>query len=640
MKKPIVADETGGDESPAVHNKDVERALKEYCHFPLAQGFAVMLSGKWGSGKTHFITSILDDLVSPKKDASKHKPLYVSLYGVKDPSEIGDQLFQQLHPILGHKATRLFGAILRSAAKATIKLDIAHAAQLTGALPDLDLSSMLGGSEGRVIIFDDFERAAMSPVAILGYINPLVEHDDCKVLILADEDQVTEQDEYKKRKEKTVGRTFEFKADFGAAFSAFMESIDDSDVRVFFTAYKEELLKVFADSGLNNLRLLKQFLWDFERLWKTLTQEQRQHKDAMRELVSLLCASAIELRSGGLTVENFRRDDVSHHIALRVETPEDATKVAQKVFKKYPTVRFDSTLLEADTIVDFILKSKLPIGRIQQQLRQHPYFAQIGEIPSWRALWLSSEIPAQEHDDIVKRFEADFVARKFHVDGEIKHIIGVSLWLSEMGFPGWEEPGTVEKIKQYIVDVYSRGEAGPDEMRESTLDYISGGAFGLGYMNADDPRFAELAQYQNQQRAGWRQRAYPTIAAQLHKLMTDDSKAFLRDICFTNGGKARFARLGVLKQIPADQFAATIVNAPYRDQNEVMMALSIRYEQVADEPELEAEIQWLRDVQQHLRRLGEALPQIAQFHLFRLTKEYLDKRLSKIDAWLLRKNPS
>ena len=104
-----------------------------------------------GQRKDPFRQVTPERFCASRKDANKHKPLYVSLYGVKDPSEIGDQLFQQLHPILGHKATRLFGAVLRSAVKSTIKVDIGHAVQLTGALPDLDLSSMLSGSEGRIM---------------------------------------------------------------------------------------------------------------------------------------------------------------------------------------------------------------------------------------------------------------------------------------------------------------------------------------------------------------------------------------------------------------------------------------------------------------------------------------------------------
>jgi hypothetical protein len=586
------------DESPTAHNSEVERALKEYCNFPHPQGFAVMLRGRWGSGKTHFIKSILDSLVSSGKDAKKHRPLYVSLYGVEDPAEIGDQFFQQLHPFLGHKATRLVGSVLRSTVRATIKVDIAGRGELDGSLPDLDLSSMLSGSKGRVIVFDDFERAEMVPVALLGYINPLVEHDDCKVVVVADETQISKENEYWKRKEKTIGRTLEFRADADAAFDAFTDLIDIKAARTFLAKAKGTILEIFADSDFDNLRLLKHFLWDFERLWKILTPEERKNEQAMHELLALLCAWDIELRSGELTEE-----------ALETE------QGIEKVFGKYPTVRFSGMLLNPATIVDFVLKSKLPIERIKRQLRQHPYFAKLEEIPSWRALWLSMEAPLQEHQHIVERFESDFAARRFRAKAEINHVIGLSLWLSEMGFPGWEEPGVLEKIKAYIADVYSAGEVGFDELNDSPLDDISGGAFGLAYKNSADPRFAELTEYLRQQRVARRQRAYPAFAARLHELMTENSEAFLRDVCFTEGGGARFARLSILKEIPAEQFAKTFVSAPFRDQSQIAMALSIRYEQTIAEPELQAEVPWLSEVRQHLYRLKDGLPRIARYQL-------------------------
>jgi DNA replication protein DnaC len=67
MTESVPADETCNEESPAAHNQEVARGLKEYCHFPHSQGFAVMLSGPWGSGKTHFIKALLDQLVPPGK---------------------------------------------------------------------------------------------------------------------------------------------------------------------------------------------------------------------------------------------------------------------------------------------------------------------------------------------------------------------------------------------------------------------------------------------------------------------------------------------------------------------------------------------------------------------------------------------
>jgi len=334
-----------------------------------------------------------------------------------------------------------------------------------------------------------------------------------------------------------------------------------------------------------------------------------------------------------LSAETFRRNDALHQLRLQTDGQDAETKSAEEVFRRYPTVRFDSALIDRETIVEIVLKSKLPITRIQRQLKQHPFFAKPEEMPSWRALLFSSEEPIEMHDAMVGRFEADFDRRTFHEEAEIYHVIGLSLWLSEIGFPSWEEALVVEKVRRYISDVYN-GTADPDEMQTSTLVLEMGGAFGLAYTNMQDPRFSELANFHAQQRAAWQGRAYPAIAVSLRRLMTEDSEAFLRDICFTNGGAGRFARRGVLKHIPADEFAAAIANAHYRDQREQLVALAIRYQQVTAEFELQEEVPWLKEVQQHLHSLGKLLPPIARSNLFGLTRESLDKTVADVEERL------
>ena len=53
-----VALPAGGEVSP--HNQYVKEAVVRYCHFPHPQQFAILITGRWGSGKTHFIDSIKD----------------------------------------------------------------------------------------------------------------------------------------------------------------------------------------------------------------------------------------------------------------------------------------------------------------------------------------------------------------------------------------------------------------------------------------------------------------------------------------------------------------------------------------------------------------------------------------------------
>lgn len=612
-------------ESPAAHNRDVANSINYYCNYPYAQGFAVMLSGQWGSGKTHFIKQLMPNL-GKDRDSNAHRPLYVSLYGVESPSEISDQLFQQMHPLLASKPSRFIGAILQGAAKAAVKIDLTNAVHASGVLPDLKVSNLMKGAKGRIIIFDDFERALMNPAAILGFLNPMVEHENCKIIIVADEDQIAEKEEYLNRKEKTVGRTFELLADPQAAFDDFLTEIGDDDARKFFRCWQEDILKVFSDSTYNNLRHLKHFLWDFERLWKVLTVKQRQHEVAMRELLGMIGVATIELRSGSMPPNIFRRADNVHNVRVRSENPEGDALAADAIFKKYPSVSFDSTLLEPEVIVELVLKGRLPISRITRQLNEHPYFNKRNNLPSWRALWLSADIPRDDHPAIISSFETDFEARRFKQEPEIYHVIGLSIVLSEAGCAGWQAEELIGKVQSYIADVYGHTEPTPDDMASSN-DSDYSGSYGLAYSYQDDPRFEELAAFHRQERAAWRKRAYPAVAKRLVGMIDSDSEAFLRDVCFTSGGSARYARIGILQHIPAEEFVRTLLAASIEHAKRVMMALSIRYDQVTVCPELEEEMPWLADVHRLVTDGLINLPPLSRIHFKGRAEEYLGKTL-------------
>ncbi len=594
-----------------------------------------MINGRWGSGKTHFIELILEELAPAAAEPKKrHRPLYVSLYGVNSPSEIGDQLFQQIHPVLGHRLTRLAGKIFTSAVKATVKIDIGKMGEIDGSVPTLDLASLLSSSEGRIIVFDDFERAAMKPSAILGYINPLIEHDDCKVLIVADESQIADRDEYVKRKEKTIGQTYLFKADPESIFDVFLDLIDNRDAREFLKKSKPKVIAIFFDSRFDNLRLLKHALWDFERLWNALTRDQQQNERAMNELLLLVCALSVEFRAGNLVPEFFRRSDIAHHIALEVAKPEsEQARTLNAVFKKYPSVDFSSTLIEGDDIVDLVTNTRTSPDRIQGRLRQHPYFSKPEDLPSWRALWWIRQYPRDDHHKIVERFRADFASRTFRDEGTINHVIGLALWLAALKLPGWGGERIVGRIKRYIDDVY-KGSADKFEDPARSPVFVEA-ADGLGYMSRDDPRFTELITYHAERRERWRRRAYPRLASDLLKEMVDDSDAFLRDVCFTNAGPERFARLGVLKHIPPRQFATIVSDALGQDQRTLLMALSTRYEQVGAEPELQEEVPWLHQVKTELDKATGKLPIIARDYLSQLVQKYVGKALTAIELRLL-----
>ena len=621
--------------SKGVLHDDILTALVDYCTFPHGQGFALMLNGPWGSGKTKFVEKNLGLLWRERPGETLAKPIVVSLYGVKEPSQIEDRLFEKLHPVLSHKATRIAGAILRGAAKAAIKVDLGSGFSASGSVPDVDLSALIRGSNGRVLIFDDFERAIMSPVEVLGFINPLVEHEDCKVIILADETQFkgSKRQLYVDRKEKTVGQTIEFRPDLATVYDAFIAGIDDKGARDFLGSSAATVQGVFADSGFENLRLLKYFLWDFERVWKVLTPDQRRHAVGMEELVSLLCAAALELRRGTLTAETFDVTRAGFLSSLFSERNQPREKVPMDLAEeKYPSVRFDSTLLTKETIVDIVLRSKVSAADIQASLSAHPHFAsQHTVVSSWQALWKSYELPAAEQDAAVERFEEDFAARAFNDLGVLYHVFGLGIWLSNLGYSGWEPDVVEDKLKDYIIDVYRRAPTIEEIADHKSLD-LRMGAYGLGFREDDSPVLARLVEFERAARAVWRKSGYQSVANSLRALAFEDSERFLRDVCFTHGGPSTYARIGVLRLIDPVAFATDVAQAPYHAQTKILMSLAIRYEQVTGYAELREEGTWLRDLQRTLKAEALKLPRIARSSLINLVGHYIDKALAGFEA--------
>jgi hypothetical protein len=630
-------------ESISTHNRYVAEAIKSYCRFPHSQGFAVMVDGPWGSGKTRLIKSLMDDLIEQKSGISRQKPLYISLYGICANAEIDEQIYQQLHPVLSHRYTRVAAAVFKGLMKTAVKIDLdSHhdSVSINSQFPELKMSDVVDGAAQRVVIFDDLERAVMSPVDVLGYINPFVEHDGCKVIILANEKEILTASEladksdrtYKLRKEKTIGRTLRVKADVEAAFEAFLGEIDNPEAKRYLTIEKSGIITVFKDSTLENLRLLKSFLWDFERFWLTLTGDQKAHNVAMREVLTLLCAATLELRSGNMDREAFKRSDMRHYMRMQAREPDSAVTAAEGMFRRYPSVKFDSTLLAPETIIEIVLESTIRTDDIQSQIQAHPYFMSAAALPSWRALWHSFNLDAAGLAEALQRFEADFTRRNFQDYAEILHVTGLSLWLSDRGQPGWGASCIVTEIERYIDDVYQTLDADFEHVKSFSLERLSGGAYGLGFLNREDPRFANIARHLDDAIADWRRRRYPKVATRLKRLMIEDSEAFLRDICFTNAGPSTYARSAVLSHIPATEFVVLFISLPFEAKSQIMMALSIRYDHVPGEPELQSELPWLADVYDEVQKLTNLMPSIPRYHIQNLTKQYVLKHITPSPA--------
>jgi Cdc6-like AAA superfamily ATPase len=241
-------------------NRHVRDYLSYYLGLPHSPHYAVMINGPWGIGKTHLVTQFLKTTI---KDPDKF--VYVSLFGLTSLDEIDAALLEATYPLLASKAAKVTGRIIKAALKFK-HIDL-----------DLNVHELVDKFNPRIFVFDDLERCEMSVNVVMGYINEFVEHEHCKVIIIANEDEILgksrvgdeetrdqrQRAEYRRRREKIIGKTLEVQSAFDEAFAFFISKIDHPETRTIILNNAAEIAAIYTQSKLNNLRILQQTMWDF-----------------------------------------------------------------------------------------------------------------------------------------------------------------------------------------------------------------------------------------------------------------------------------------------------------------------------------------------------------------------------------------
>lgn len=200
-------------------DENLERNLDDYLKIKKPD-FAVMVTGRWGTGKTYFIKQYLR---KKRKLMGIFTPqVYVSLYGIKDEKQLEMELikksFFSFFPIVFILMVILFSVVITwlvfllfpNASLIDffqfwwpILLSIYYFGYKLFKLFILNILLYK-----RSVIFDDLERMQAQPETILAHINRLVEHLNKHVIVICNEKEIKSK-KYPKIKEKVFGKTFE-----------------------------------------------------------------------------------------------------------------------------------------------------------------------------------------------------------------------------------------------------------------------------------------------------------------------------------------------------------------------------------------------------------------------------------------------
>lgn len=175
----------------------------------------ILIDGPWGVGKTYYV---LDFLKEAKKEKSKFKVAYVSVFGKSTIDEIHTEIYKEFHPHIARTKT-LVNAIPKIA---SLIPDVGGAvgsiSEIIGKLEytlktDKKDRILSKKSNMNLIILDDLERMEPDKISyneMLGYINNLIMQ-QLKVVIICNSSEI-KSDDFTPFKEKVIDREYKISA--------------------------------------------------------------------------------------------------------------------------------------------------------------------------------------------------------------------------------------------------------------------------------------------------------------------------------------------------------------------------------------------------------------------------------------------
>lgn len=541
---------------------------------------AVLLEGPWGSGKSHFVDVYFRDRFKKAllKDPEAKDPLIqVTLFGVRDLSDITTQMFEKAHPILGGKAVKLLNNV---GSKLGGFVGLSLDAKENSAL----LESMTLNLKGRILVFDDLERSPLPLVEVMGFINRFVEHDKLRVVVVASENDIPDeqQEEYKKRKEKLVGKTIKVGSEPGEVLDVFAKRLKLPGVLRAITDNRDRLLATFAASGRPNFRSLRAVLLDFERLVSLADPRLAASDAAMGQLLLYMIALGVEFRGNRLDDAGLRnlQTDIRMRLKLSTAAKKDSDEQvrAADLRQRYEHVSFEDPIVRPEHLADLFTSGSVDLAAINEHIGRHPAVVGHAEVPTWRLMWSWSDFPQTEYQSARMRLVDELTSHAITHPGQILHAAGSTMRLQGYGDDLLGGQTVLNYFTKYLADLEAADTLEP----APELFGIAGGSYaGLVYNENDTVAFAAICAMVAAASARALDRRMQATAPDLLATLQADPEdgSMLHEWGVANGN---FAGVAILNHIAVGDFAdvALIDGKP---SDKLLAALNERYRQGHDD---------------------------------------------------------
>lgn len=578
-----------------------------------APGYAVLVTGKWGTGKTFQVRQYF----------SKSERWYVSLFGLASANEIHSAIMSKVDPKL-----ELARSVLTRVGATSEKIGGLFAAG--SVLPDLANNILRRELKPcRVLVLDDLERTSLEMKDLLGIINEYVEHKNFRVVLIGNDKELPKQ--FKRIKEKVIGRTIHVEPQVDEALKVFISEEKNKRIVEFLNSHKVLVFRLFSQSGTPSLRVLRQVVQDLRRLCSILDDKYINNCVAMRELLGIFVSMDIEFRSGRLSSRDLRkRTKTRLKFAMSFNQRENENNKPPAIIVseyKYELVNFQSDIVSDTVLMDMLVHGRYVQQDIENMLDESSHFLSADDLPPWKVVIKFDTLDDASVDSGVCRMREQFENRSVYNPGELLHIFSLMMLMADNNTFEHTVAEIVDECIEYVDELLEKDllpPLAPDlrMLKESSESY-DGHVYWV--MPAYASQFERVKARLTSAREAALERILPTWADEIRELAANDGRRFYESLCRNHGGERPYTRIPVLKHINPEAFAEAWLKGHRESWRHISWALDERYRD-GDIPEsLSEERPWAVEVCKHLRARAEDLSGYRGLRILRVIPKSLSK---------------
>ncbi|MGR5389107.1 hypothetical protein [Vibrio crassostreae] len=233
----------------------------------------LVIKGKWGVGKTFKWNDIVDKHFSSLEFSNYS---YVSLFGLDGLKELQSGVFYNACAMKSDSKSSAIKSNLKKVGN--IAKNIPQVSKYANAISVIENSLI----DDYLICIDDLERKSekLSMSIMLGYVSNLTESSNCKVVLIFNDDTLTDKDkkEIDLYREKVIDLELEYSPN----------PTNNIDIEFRDHQCRDLICEIFSSEGLNNIRIIKHVKWNLDALMSFVESSEEAVRQDLLSTIAIL----------------------------------------------------------------------------------------------------------------------------------------------------------------------------------------------------------------------------------------------------------------------------------------------------------------------------------------------------------------